>query len=150
MIEVLSYLQDINKHKLTEHRLLENERFLKQVMELSPNIIYILDAKTKSSIYGNKTSWEMLGYTQEEAALLGMNFIPSVTHPEDMRTISRQSRRHQSMKDGEVVEFTTRVKDKDGNWRWLLSKEVVFKRDKDGAPSQILGASQDVSALKGC
>lgn len=146
--KVLSYLQNINRHKLSEIKLLENETFLKKMMELSPNNIYIIDAISKESIYANQTAWSLLGYTQEEAQKYGQDFIPMITHPDDMPTVQKHLGTHLRMKEGDVVELTHRVKDAKGSWHWLLSKEVVFKRQTDGTPAQILGTAQDITAIK--
>ncbi|MFP4439885.1 MAG: diguanylate cyclase [Chloroflexaceae bacterium] len=40
------------------------------------------------------------------------------------------------------------MRHRDGSWRWLLSREVVFSRTDAGNPCQILGVAQDITERK--
>jgi C4-dicarboxylate-specific signal transduction histidine kinase len=47
--------------------------------------------------------------------------------------------------DEDVIEIEVRVKSAAGDWRWLHGRSIVFARDPDGRPQQILGTAQDVT-----
>jgi light-regulated signal transduction histidine kinase (bacteriophytochrome) len=47
-----------------------------------------------------------------------------------------------------MIQYECRMKDKQGEWRWLLVREIVFKSDEAGNVTQILGAALDISKRK--
>ncbi len=47
-----------------------------------------------------------------------------------------------------MIQYECRLKSKDGEWKWLLVREVIFKAGEDGKPVQILGAALDISKRK--
>jgi light-regulated signal transduction histidine kinase (bacteriophytochrome) len=47
-----------------------------------------------------------------------------------------------------LFQFECRMKHRDGMWRWLLIREIVFKRDRDGKILEVLGAALDISRRK--
>src|SRR5262249_8238638 len=50
--------------------------------------------------------------------------------------------------DGSVLEIEYRMKHRDGEWRWVASREMVFMRDADGWPLEILGVAQEITERK--
>src|SRR5437762_2577940 len=47
-----------------------------------------------------------------------------------------------------MMQYECRMKNKEGEWRWLLVREIVFKTDEQGNISQILGAALDINRRK--
>jgi signal transduction histidine kinase len=47
-----------------------------------------------------------------------------------------------------MIQYECRVKSKEGEWKWLLVREVIFKTNEAGKPVQILGAALDISQRK--
>src|SRR5206468_11455489 len=47
-----------------------------------------------------------------------------------------------------MLQFECRMKNKQGEWRWLLVREIVFKTDENGNIRQILGAALDINRRK--
>ncbi len=46
---------------------------------------------------------------------------------------------------GQMIEREFRLRNADGNWVWLRSRETVFVRNPSGNPQQIMGNALDVS-----
>ncbi|NJL33780.1 MAG: diguanylate cyclase [Chloroflexaceae bacterium] len=80
--------------------------------------------------------------------MMGRNVLPTILHPDDLvhainhRTVLAQT------PDETVSHFEYRVRHKDGTWRWLQSREVVFMRTTEGQPQQILGVAHDITEQK--
>lgn len=47
-----------------------------------------------------------------------------------------------------VFNFEHRLHQKDGNWKWVLSKGKIAERDKHGAPVRIIGTMLDINKRK--
>ncbi|HTL88215.1 MAG TPA: PAS domain-containing sensor histidine kinase [Leptolyngbya sp.] len=51
-------------------------------------------------------------------------------------------------RDHQVFELEYRMRNTDGEWRWLNSQAVVFHRSPNGTPDQILGMAQSIAYPK--
>jgi PAS domain S-box-containing protein len=131
-----------------EAELAESRRFLQRVIDASPNLIYVFDLLERRSTYVNPQSAAMLGYTPEEIVDAGNHLVERIpVHPADWPALSALWERMRSARDGEVVESDYRVRVASGEWRWLRSRRVPFKR-AGAEVRQILGAAEDVTDHK--
>jgi diguanylate cyclase (GGDEF)-like protein/PAS domain S-box-containing protein len=132
---------DITERKQAEEKLRERERFIQSIASASPNILYLFSIPKNRNIYANRNVGEMLGYTDEE---IGDYHI----HPEDLIKIPIHLARLEESEPGDVLELEYRLQHKNGEWRWLLRRELVFNRTPDGKLNEILGATQDITDRK--
>src|SRR5208283_4779696 len=65
--------------------------------------------------------------------------------PDDTLLVGQHHARFLTASDSEVLEVTYRMKHSNGQWHWLKSSDVVFARDYDGKPIQILGTASDIT-----
>ena len=112
-------------------------------------MLYIYDLVDHRNVYENRTIAAEWGYSQEEVDRGGEGFFSSIIHDDDRDRLTwRAKERCATLKDGEFSEIEYRVRRGDGAWRWVHSRDVVFSRDPDGSPRQILGTLQDVTEQK--
>jgi signal transduction histidine kinase len=50
--------------------------------------------------------------------------------------------------DGEIFTTESRVKHVSGAWRWMRTQEIIFKRNENNVPVQVMGTSYDISDQK--
>ncbi|BAY37447.1 two-component sensor histidine kinase [Nostoc sp. NIES-2111] len=131
-----------------EAQLRESKHFIEQVISHSPQILYIFDPITGSNVYLNRQSEDILGYPPEEIQQRGAQFFLDVLHPDDLPLLERNLNHWENVADGEVLTTECRMKHKDGTWRWLRSREVVFARDENNLPNKVLGTTQDITDSK--
>jgi len=131
-----------------EIELRESKRFIEQVISHSPQLLYIFEPTTGSNIYLNGQSVDILGYTPEEIKARGVKFFLDVLHPDDLYLLERNLNYWQNAADGEVLTTEWRMKHKNGSWRWLRSRDVVFARDENHFPCKVLGTTQDITDSK--
>lgn len=143
---ILAVAQNVTEQKLVEESLRENRAFNESLLNASPDLIYIYDLGKRANVYSNEGITSVLGYSVEAVQRMGDSVLPSLMHPDDFATYLATILPHyDSAADGELVEHEYRMKHKDGTWRWLHSKESVYRRKPDGRPQQIFGVVSDVT-----
>ncbi|TAE56253.1 MAG: diguanylate cyclase [Nostocales cyanobacterium] len=139
---------DITKNKQAEIALAESQRFIEQITYLTPNLLYIYDLMEQRNVYVNRSVGEILGYSAAEIQEMGANLFSTICHPDDLQRIYQAIQRCYDLQNHEIIETEYRVKNSQGQWRWLYSRDLVFSRSADGQVQQILGTSQDITERK--
>lgn len=137
----------INVKRIDLITLLEDKnRFIDQVTQTVPVIIYVLNLKSQVIDYVNEQFKTVLGYELDQRALLGTNW-KDVVHPED---VSRLGAIHFNSKRESQEPWTIeyRIKHVAGNWVWIHERGTVFRRDGDGNPTHLLCTLEDQSREK--
>lgn len=148
VLGVRGYAQDITDKYLAQQKLKENEHFNKTLTQSSPLLIFVFDLINYSLVFGNKSTEEFLGYTNDKISSLNRKAIRALIHPEDRSRVARHLEKVSESKNGEVLVIEYRLKDHKGTYRWLRSHETVIKRDKKGKAILAIGNSQDITSLK--
>ncbi len=140
--------RDITDRKRAEEELRHSKLFIEKIADTAPQLLYIYDITTHRNIYINHQSIKILGYAPEEVQQAGSQFFLDNFHPDDLHVFRDEFNRFARLRDGEVLETEFRMRHKNGSWRWLCSRDVVFTRGTDGSPEMILGTALDITAQK--
>jgi PAS domain S-box-containing protein len=139
-------LIDITAQKQVEIELFESRRFSDELLNASPNCVYVHDIIEKSNIYNNDGFMSLLGYSQQDIREMGDNLVAALMDPIDyddfLQTIVPV---YQAAEDRQVIEYTYRMRHRDQTWHWISFSEVIFNRLEDGTPSQVLGIMIDIT-----
>ncbi|NJP06551.1 MAG: PAS domain S-box protein [Chloroflexaceae bacterium] len=139
---------DITERKQAEDALQASERFIQQVAQTIPDILYIYDIVLKRNIYSNRQIGDVLGYSAEEIKAMGDHLMPILMHPDDLPHAQHYWISQAYAIDNAVMTIEYRMRHRDGSWRWLFSREVVFTRTDNGQTQQILGVAHDITLRK--
>jgi PAS domain S-box-containing protein len=139
---------DVSENKRVQAELQEQKQFIEQIINHSPQLLYIFDPITGSNIYLNQQSVEILGYTPEEIQQRGANFFLDVLHPDDLHLLARNFNYWKNASEDAVLTTEFRMQHKNGTWRWLRSREVIFARNENNLPTKVLGTTQDITERK--
>ncbi|WP_242919104.1 PAS domain-containing hybrid sensor histidine kinase/response regulator [Pontibacter liquoris] len=142
------YMTDITGWRKTELALQESQRFIGNIARTIPSITYIYDIEDDKCIYINSRISEVLGYTEADIAAMEGNFLSAVVVREELQHLYSHICDMLQAPDNQMVEVEYRVQCKNGSTRHLLCRESVFKRKADGQVKQIIGAADDVTALR--
>ncbi len=140
IIGVIETLEDITEQKNAEEALQRSERFLNNVVENIPDMIFIKDARDLRFVRLNRAGEELLGYSREE--LVGKNdydFFPK----DEADFFTRKDRdvlEHQMVMDIPEEKIQTRVK----GTRILHTKKISIP-DETGKPGYLMGISEDIT-----
>ncbi len=115
---------------------------------INPNLIYIYDLLEKRTVYVNREIGIVLGYSPEAAQELGDLAFTKLMHPNDLAKVPQKLKKFYAFQEGEVLESEYRLRHKNGEWHWFLSRDSVFTRTADGKPKQIIGTAIDISDRK--
>ncbi len=148
MVGAMVVNQDITEQRLVENALWENQRLIQQIADATPTILYVYDLVENRNIYSNQHLNEILGYLPEEIEKMGPDFLPNSIHPEDWPRVVENQLKLISAQDGEIIETEYRMRDFQGEWHWLVSRDTIFSRTQEGAAKQVLGMGLDISLRK--
>lgn len=141
-------VHDITDRRLTEETLRASEHFVVHVANTVPDIVYVYDFAERRTIYTNREVSRRLGYSPEQIQDMGAEVVSRLAHPDDLGLVEDYRSQLAAARNGEILEVEFRAQHASGEWRWMFSRETVFRRGADGAPLQILGIAQDITALK--
>lgn len=138
------------EYKVAERtaELQERQRFIEQITNTTPTILYLCDLTTYCITYVNRQVETILGYFPESVTREGATPVLAFIHPEDTARVAERFQHYLLAKDGEVFVLEYRISHCDGQWRWLRDQGTVFARTEDGAPRQVLGSAQDITERK--
>lgn len=126
----------------------ESQRFIQGIVDASTNVLYVDSFADGSNFYISRWIQNVLGYTPSEIQKLGENYLEQLVHTEERALMGSERKKLLAINDGEVVENEYRFRHRQGNWRWLLCRETVFQRDKEGQPTQVFGTATDITKRK--
>ena len=147
-IRLTGSISDIDKQKRLEIELLETKSFLKKITNIAPSIIYVFNLKKMANEYVNREVGTVLGYSDKEIQGFGSQLLPTLCHPEDLEHVFDHFAVVANLEDDKVASLEYRMKHKDGEYRWLLSEEMVFEGNEDGSEEKHLGVATDITTLK--
>jgi len=120
---------------------LEESRHLNvKIAEAAPLLLWILDLRTRSTLYINAFAREVLRTGSAEAVA-----IEEIVDPLDRDSLRRAVEQLDRGSNGDLVEVTFRIRTHGGSLRWLWSRLAAFERDRRNHLTRILGASLDVT-----
>ncbi len=132
---ISAVIRDITERKASDEALRESERQLRLLLENSPDIIYIMNLAERRATYLNRT--EFLGYTRDE--IESVDSLLHALHPDDMDRVIAHWREiivEDVFNKSSRIEY--RLRDKEGQWQWIQSRETVFISTPEGRPVQVL------------
>jgi PAS domain S-box-containing protein len=146
---VLNISLDVTEQMEATEKIKEQEHFIQQIADASPTILYLYDVKEQSIAYINREIFFVLGYSPEEIIREGNRITEALYHPDDYPLLPGRKQSGKSFQQVDsMIQYECRMKKKEGDWRWLLVREIVFKTDDEGNITQILGAALDINRRK--
>jgi PAS domain S-box-containing protein len=89
-----------------------------------------------------------MGYSPEELLQMGENVLLHLTHPDDLKILQEHLQNLLKDNSNKIEQFEYRFKHKDSSYRWLRTYEVIFKRDREGNPVELLGKTFEITKEK--
>jgi PAS domain S-box-containing protein len=144
----LVLINDITEKVKALRELEESQHLLSSVTDTVPVAIYILDIKNNNIVFANKAIEKLSGYKPDEIINEKSGIFEKMIYPEDIPIIKDGYATLIAMNGNEVREREYRMHNKSGNTFWCHNWEIVFKRNESGLPELVLGAVEDITAIK--
>jgi PAS domain S-box-containing protein len=107
---------DISRRKKAEEALRESEDHLRQMVELNPEILWVLDGKGNNLDVSSRWT-EITGLSKERTRNMGWL---EALHPEDVEPTTIALR--EGMRTGNPIDVEYRVKTVAGEWLWMRAR----------------------------
>jgi PAS domain S-box-containing protein len=107
---------DITERKRAEEALRESEDHLRHLVELNPEIPWVMDSEGNNLDVSSRWT-QITGLSKEQTRNLG--WLEAV-HPEDMEPTIKKLR--EGLRSGKPIDVEYRVKRVDREWRWMRSR----------------------------
>lgn len=145
LISRTSVIQNITERKQARAALLETESRWKLAMESTGDGVWDWHIPSGVEFY-SKRLIEMFGYEEGEIRNNPAE-LDGRTHPDDIAQLEADRKAHFS---GLTPTFLNehRIRCKDGNWKWVLSRGMVISRDSKGRPLRMIGTHTDITERK--
>lgn len=137
--------RDITQRKQVEERLLESENRFRMALDASSDGLWDRNLRTGEVFYGDNW-YKLLGYTKKEAQKDRITW-EGLLHPEDAEHAKTAIQSHLDGKTDRLkVEF--RLRNKKGEWLWILSKGKIVEWDEEGRPTRLVGTHTEITDRK--
>lgn len=145
VINLQSTSRDVTERRTVLEKLKDREHFIRQVASTTPSIIYVIDLSQQRLAYINRTIHKVLGYTRHQMIRMKDQTLQNLLHPEDFEIFYQHYETLLSLEVGDIEECSYRLKHREGEWRWILSRDTVFVKNEQGVAHQILGTAVDIT-----
>ncbi len=120
------------------------EELVVQLAVTTHAILFVYDLEEKLCIFLNKHIYDSLGCDPNPLEDIRTDLLTRLMHPEDLQ-MSPSILQFHSISDDDVISSEYRLRHANGHWRWFSSRSVVFRRNSNGVPTQILATAEDVT-----
>jgi PAS domain S-box-containing protein len=128
---------DITERKAAEAALRESEDHHRHVVELNPQIPWVLDAEGRAVAHSSR--WEQVtGMTAQTSQ--GRGFLDAI-HPDDRKRV--EDVMEAAIRTGNPLDVECRLRTRDGDWRWVRSRGAA-RRDESGKIVGWYGSADDI------
>lgn len=134
------------KKKKQIKKLKKSKEFLEHILHAIPSSVYVYDFDEERIIYINKNISDITGLDQDLLNNAEIDLYKNLIHEEDRPLFDAHL---QKLKSGEdFAQLQYRIKNKNGTYSHLASKDLIYKRDENGKATQYVSVTTDISDIK--
>jgi PAS domain S-box-containing protein len=139
---VVSFIQDTTEKVTTQQEVQQARHFIESVANATPDFLFVFDLPMQTLVYANQSLLALLGCSAEQLQEKGATWLLSMVHPED-QPILQAYLAQLNAENMYSLEF--RIKNPEGEYRLLRTRDVPFQYDQSGQVSQIVGTAHDIT-----
>ena len=136
--------RQLEREKLISE-LQEHQHFIEAVLDTEPGTVYIYDLQENRNVFVNRDWLINYGYSTEETQS-EENLLAKIIHPDDLPRIgAHHDKLRKTDDENSSIDIEYRIRRKDGDWRWVQSRDMIFTKNDEGTVTQILGILHDIT-----
>ncbi|HMP00979.1 MAG TPA: PAS domain S-box protein [Gemmatales bacterium] len=139
---------DVTEREHSQAALREKQQLVENLAAAVPDSLYLIDLNRELLVYQNNRIEEQLGWSAADLVQFDTARFEELVHPDDRPLWHEHRQRRHAATPGDVFDHEIRIRHRDGNWRWIRSRERVFARDPEGTSRFAVGTSRDVTQRK--
>ena len=137
--------KEIMKRRQSEEALRQSEKRFRLALDATSDGVWDRNPITGEVYYGENWA-RILGYTLDEIAQENLTW-EKLLHPEDKVAAMAKVQDHLDGKTSRyIAEF--RMRNKAGNWKWILARGKVVEWDSHNRPLRFVGTHKDITERK--
>lgn len=144
----VSYGVDLTQIRLAETALRESQHFIEGMAQAMPQILYVCQPGTSTTVYLNRSFRPLLGYAPTDNPEKELIFLRTLVCEEDQEAYSAFIAQTFRLRDGEMCDVEYRIRHANGSLRWFKMSTSVLKRTPDGAVHQLVGIIDNITDRK--
>lgn len=141
-----AFIRDITERKRAETTIKRSNERYEMVAKATSDAIWDWDMRTGIVVRSGDGMWKLFGYDSITASADNDFWIKHV-HPDDINSVLQRREMVLEKTSNQYWEDEYRFKKADGNYAYVYDRGYVI-RNKEGKAIRMIGATQDISALK--
>lgn len=126
-----------------QRQLINQKAFISNLLTVSVNLLYIYDLSERRLIFISSSlkrndAGSMVYFDK------GLPEISSV-HPDDIDSFLHYQKNLKMRKNNELSHILYRADCCNGQWKWVLRRDMIYSRNKDGSVKQVLGSITNIT-----
>ncbi|MDO7877659.1 PAS domain S-box protein [Hymenobacter sp. ASUV-10] len=143
--QVTGSAEDITRHRAAVAELRHNRHFLRQIVDIVPNLLYVFELREMRNLYCNSRVEKLLGYTEAEIQAHGGQVLQHLLPPEEAERFRENLAEAAQLPDHESCAIEYSVYHRDGSLRWFYATHTPFERGPAGEVLTVIGVAEDVT-----
>ncbi len=123
----------------------EKNRLFASISQAMPVVIYLLNLKQEKLEFISDHVYHLSGYTVKECLDMNRDQLLGLIPQLDMKQVTGSFMKLVNDPATDLVSNFFRLKHKNGEFRRVSSREIIFKRDAKGIATHLLGSITDVT-----
>ncbi|NEQ50709.1 MAG: response regulator [Leptolyngbya sp. SIO3F4] len=136
------------ERRKAEEALRDRDDFIRKITSFSPNIIYVFDIQERQVVFINRNFFSTLGYGKDDLEGSFERAFNNLVHPGQLQDFYSFLDYMEDLPEDEVKEIELQLKNNEGEYEWMFSRNVSFRRSEDGRAKQVLGTAINITKRK--
>ena len=134
---------------ILKDRLQKETDFNAKLTDALPGMVFIYNIKEHREVYANRKGQNILGFTNGEVMEdASPTFFRNLIDPKDIATIDAFYAALAEVPDGMVKNYEYRIRNVGNQYRNVRDYVLVYSRDENGKPLEVIGITFDVTDEK--
>lgn len=127
----------------------DSENFLQTILDNTQDLVYIYDFEKEKLVFANEQFLNVTGYSLTAIANEKADLFSALVHPDELKAVQEHhniiKKQTGTKKNKLTVKF--RLQNKNRQYHYLSSRDMVFKKNAVGQIIQYVGIATDISEI---